>query len=787
MKGNEKMTRMRKLILFSLCLAVSPLSGAFAAGKTTPDLAWEKRSDWVDVKTDVTPAAKGDGINDDTEAIQAAFNQLKKGMTLYFPPGKYRITKTLTIGLPDPKKRLIGISLIGHGRSTEFFWDGEEKGRMLVSLGVAYSKYVGLTFNGRGKAAVGIEPEAYGYETELTYRHMAFYDFIEAGIRIGKDHPGNAESAETLYDNCLFERCGIGLSLNRHNDYDHTLNGCEFRQCGIGFFNRRGNFYMRECHFEGSTETDISTLGEHGSSIRRCTSFGSKMFLQHTDPVSGATIQDCWIDGWTGTDGAMTIRSGTPVVVMDCVFGFPANYKEGDKLPPAIKAGAGWRQQIIVQSNNKVSGGGSLILYKPSAAELADPNGGRLYDIPAGSRGGVIQSAKQSFLKSEVKIPGKVFDVKRDFGAAGDGVKDDTEAVRKTIEAARTHGKGAIAYFPTGRYIVKETLEITGSDYYVGGSGFQTYLVWKGKPDGTCVRVISPQNVTMENISVGQHDGGITESEANIVQTGTGKPSFMTYDHVWVYGGYQMKPFTQGIRFIGLGKDDVVLVKQGYGNFRFIDSGMATILVNVSYEGSIVVEGQSKERSGFIGFQSRLATSGKPSVVIKDNHSFVISDLYVEQSFGYLQMEGGIGNPPGRVTIQGAKAQFDSEHAKELMFDIDNYAGELTIGHNQFANLGYNAVFRAKGDNPLCITMVANWFYSCKPDVQLGPAGKILFVGNEGCNDRGDKEFVNFSKAWADSPLDEAIPHIVNSFDDLRRLGALDLKLNHPEIEQPKQ
>ena len=69
----------------------------------------------------------------------------------------------------------------------------------------------------------------------------------------------------------------------------------------------------------------------------------------------------------------------------------------------------------------------------------------------------------------------------------------------------------------------------------------------------------------------------------------------------------------------------------------------------------------------------------------------------------------------------------------------------------------------------------------------MGPTGKMLFLGNSGVNDRGDKERVNFYKGWADTPIEEAIPHIVNSFDDLRRLGALDLKLNHPEIEQPEQ
>jgi hypothetical protein len=56
-----------------------------------PELDWkEKRSDWINVKTDVTPVAIGDGIADDTTAIQNALDMIgpdhgaKK--TVYLPP-----------------------------------------------------------------------------------------------------------------------------------------------------------------------------------------------------------------------------------------------------------------------------------------------------------------------------------------------------------------------------------------------------------------------------------------------------------------------------------------------------------------------------------------------------------------------------------------------------------------------------------------------------------------------------------------------------------------------------
>ena len=68
------------------------------AAPMIPNLSWEKRSDWIDVKTDVTPAAMGDGVADDTDALQAGFKGMKQGSVLYLPAGTYRISRTLLLG-----------------------------------------------------------------------------------------------------------------------------------------------------------------------------------------------------------------------------------------------------------------------------------------------------------------------------------------------------------------------------------------------------------------------------------------------------------------------------------------------------------------------------------------------------------------------------------------------------------------------------------------------------------------------------------------------------------------
>lgn len=47
----------------------------------------------------------------------------------------------------------------------------------------------------------------------------------------------------------------------------------------------------------------------------------------------------------------------------------------------------------------------------------------------------------------------------KDYGAKGDGVTDDTEAIKKAVASAP---EGAIVYFPPGRYRLTDTIEVRG-------------------------------------------------------------------------------------------------------------------------------------------------------------------------------------------------------------------------------------------------------------------------------------------------------------------------------------
>ena len=757
------------------------LPGGGPMSNPVPDLAWVKRSDWIDVSAGnpATPSdlkAVGDGTVDDTAALQAGLDKLQRGDTLYLPPGTYRITQTL-VAKTD---KILGITIIGHGRGTVLAWDGPVGGAMfLQDRGWALSRFIGLTWDGRGKAAVGMDFACKkSFETEQRFQHCGFFNFTAAGIRMGVGM--KYATAETVYDNCYFENCAKGIGLMNFNVLDHTMIGCEFRRCGIGVFSGKGsNFYARECRFEGSTEVDILFNGEAGSSIRRCTSQGSRQFVSNTSMVAPLVIQDCQVDGWKGAS-AITLAAGAPVIVFDTVFSNPPSTES-----PIIRTGG----QLIV-SDNKADGCNGVVSGK-----------GETHEVPSGIQSGVLKGPGQSFLKPTVTVSGKVFDARVDFGATGDGVVDDTLAIQATIDAARAHGKGALAYLPKGKYVVTASLRLTGTDYSVGGSGFGTALIWKGPAGGTTLKVEDPERLSLENMSIGRHDYAQGANEADIVQTGSAKPSSMRYDRVWVYGMYMVEPRTRGFRAVNLGKNDRVYFKEFNGNVRFTDSADATVYLGTTYEGTVLVEGKNPGRNGFLGGGVRLATVSSPALWVKHNHSIVFSDFYTESGSQFVKLEGGdaqmaeykermpsLGTdgekalpegfegldkpavmskegdtlPAGRVVIQGAKFEISTK-SKHSTVEVDNYKGELMVGSYLYYVKNPLHKFTQRGESPFALTLWGGYFYQSKPEVTLGSNGSVTMLGNR-------------SGGVSDSPGTAAGLQVSKALDDLRRLGAVEME-----------
>ncbi len=103
-----------------------------------------------------------------------------------------------------------------------------------------------------------------------------------------------------------------------------------------------------------------------------------------------------------------------------------------------------------------------------------------------------------------------VYNVKTDYGAAGDGSTNDTTAIQNAINAAQSYQGGAIVYFPAGYYKITAALTITKPVILQGaqsGMSWQSNLVAVGS-------VIVNAGTTTNAITISQPDTRPTNKQA---------------------------------------------------------------------------------------------------------------------------------------------------------------------------------------------------------------------------------------------------------------------------------
>lgn len=180
------------VVSFAVAAVANPFELDLPRAVRIPYLPWQQRKDWLSVKAF---GAIGDGIADDTAAIQATILNATKVLSfrsdssrwhprpVYFPEGRYRITRTLVSNLT------YGAAWVGTGRASVLSWDGPHNSSMFWSNGNTRCRYEGLVFDGNFvPGGVGIDHDAQAtiYETRIHYRNMLFMRWSTAGIRVGR-------------------------------------------------------------------------------------------------------------------------------------------------------------------------------------------------------------------------------------------------------------------------------------------------------------------------------------------------------------------------------------------------------------------------------------------------------------------------------------------------------------------------------------------------------------------------------------------------------------------------
>jgi Pectate lyase superfamily protein len=282
---------------------------------------------------DPTFGAVGDGIADDTNAIQTCLDtafgssgapheggaSVYLNREVYFPPGNYRITAPLNL------KRVVGGHIFGAGRFVTKIENVTANGSVFITNGCQYSRFerMLLTSNGTGTC---FELDWDGAGATCALQSNTFSDMYTTGgsygLRIGAT--GNMGS-ETSVFNCFFNLHTVaGLRTNNGNALQQSIFGGNFQSCAIGVWVSSGSCpTIHGVGFQSQTGFDIqvdnssldtySILGcrTEGTSFAKIQNGASAHIAGCTQSAVGTGVF-AFIEGSPGTSagpGMLTIDS----------------------------------------------------------------------------------------------------------------------------------------------------------------------------------------------------------------------------------------------------------------------------------------------------------------------------------------------------------------------------------------------------------------------------------------------------------------------------------------------
>jgi hypothetical protein len=636
---------------FVLCLAVllALTVSAFAKPPVLDDEFVGPFASWVNVKTDC--GAKGDGLTDDTAAIQAGLDLVNpteaKRKVLYFPAGTYRITKTLNVPRPTHWDT-IGMGIVGEDpATTTITWDGAADGRMFYFCGW-YCRMMRLTLDGKGKAKDAIF-HGLPFATALGYTDMVFKDVqfgIEAGERDG--------IAECLVLRCKFIRCTkAGISIQNFNTLDWWIWYSTFEDCHIGVsseYNKGGgHFHVYESLFKNSTEADMTIWHTSFFGIRHNTSINSKAFFIAKRPDNWTDKENYGAEiNFQGNriydpldDTPIRIANAGTVLLLDNVIRSRGSVKAGPIVRQVTPAGdasllsfgntftAPNPLQVVGSSSaygDRVVSRKRISTVLPVLPGTAPNRHRRIFEIPAGAKGEVIQQAID--------------------------------------DAAKLAGQRPVIHLPKGEYPIGNTLVIPpGTDMMLIGDGMMTVtnLNWTGPVGKPMVDVRGPSHALFREL---YFNGANTA--VGIRAQGCDQPAGrVNMQEVWMDSGKPAVPAEMLVN--GLDYTDVSTMGSGFGKITAIG-------------GPLAAQGK-RPRTQVVCYG--MGAGCLDTYELQNGGSILQRDGWYEGPYRtYLRLTG-----KGTFTMDGGeiavgnyqnKVMFPEEEGKPAI-EIDNFQGKITF------------------------------------------------------------------------------------------------------------
>ena len=377
---------------------------------------------------------KGDGIADDTAAIQRAINEIQEKHNqgiLFIPAGDYRLTKTIYVWP--------GIRLIGYGKTRPLFTLG--KNMPGFQKDPAY-----MVFFAGDRPADGENPEDANPGT--FYSAVSNIDF-----EIQEGNPAAVAVRARYAQHCFLSHIDfrIGSGLAGIHDGGNVAQDVHFYGGQYGIWTRKPSpgwqFTIIDATFEGQREAAIREH-EAGLTLIRPV-FRNVPTAISIDPQYA---DELWIK-----DGRLEDISGPAFVI--------SNEKNV-------------RTEINME-NIVCSNVSQFAAYRESGRQVAGP--AAMYEVKTFSHGlhfddigsipeirDVFEAAPLATLTAPVKSD--IFDPPpmdtwvniHVLGAVGDGVTDDTAAFQKAIAQRRA------IYLPSGQYRVTDTITLKPDTVLIG-------------------------------------------------------------------------------------------------------------------------------------------------------------------------------------------------------------------------------------------------------------------------------------------------------------------------------
>ena len=448
---------------------------------------------WANAK--VNSGAVGNGVADDTSALQAALTQVATGgfgasspaSTLYLPKGTYRVTQTLTL-LNREQVNIVG------DPGTRIVWDGPAGGTLFHLDGCDTSYFARLIFDGAGKAGIVFDHTKVSgsfFDADNVFEDVSFVNGGK-GLRGGGAGQG---FASIMFRRCTFANCTVdGVTVENWNALDGYLVDCLVSNCHVGLHVYQGSLHPYRSLFVGNG-TDIRIdQGFPFLSIVSNQSFNAGQFLY--SPSIGQNGGALLLKGNLVVDSAANrpaIEMGTlgPIMLLDNTFANAGTTNQ-------VRLFNGLSPDVLAVGNQCTSA--NLIGIEYNAA--ATPPRVNLVDNNTGVARGSLNLTRLSLPPAATNLNRHTVEVSANA--------NDREVQSAINAVASWAGQNPVIHVPLGLHTFTQTIVVPGGlDVTLVGDGWHDQLTWGSSTGrGPMFRFQAPAKAGLQQLAVTEYAKG---------------------------------------------------------------------------------------------------------------------------------------------------------------------------------------------------------------------------------------------------------------------------------------